>query len=224
MAFGISGVRSANGELRSFSIVEPGASIGKGSVARISATRRAMEWPAGGVDAPGGTEGVSNKKNGRARRQARSCAHLRNVLQMSERRACSFVRRSQDDPVSLTPAARCGAAAPFALSCQSETSVRLPTAVYPAAGTGRAVRREPHLSALPRGRADGPQAQGSAKSRRNTRTVRRPFAVGLRKSSAPFLTKLRRMSRSIWSASAHSRLDMRSSTAKSPLRKCVLAH
>ena len=56
--------------------------------------------------------------------------------------------------------------------------------------------------------------------------ARWPFAVSLRESSASFLTKLRCMSRSIWSGSAltHSRLDMRNSTAKSPLRKCFLAH
>jgi hypothetical protein len=39
-------------------------------------------------------EGAVVKKNGRARRQAREAvAHLRGVLEMSERRACSIVRK-----------------------------------------------------------------------------------------------------------------------------------
>ena len=96
MAFGISGVRSANGELRSFSIVEPGAPVGKGSVARISATRRAIfvEWPAlaeSMLDQAALKEFSNKNKNGRARRQARGCAHLSNVIQMSQFWACNFV-------------------------------------------------------------------------------------------------------------------------------------
>ena len=79
------------------------------------------------------------------------------------------------------------------------------------------------------GPAHQPVGRGSVCQIPESRLIhkaRRPFAVGLRDSSAPFLTKPRRMSRSIWSASAsaHSRLDIRRSTARSPLRKCVLAH
>jgi len=105
-------------------------------------------------------------KNGRARRQARGC---RSSAQCpADERApglYSRFRRSQDDPLSLTAAARSRTARPFTRSSQPAPPVRLSAAVRPAAGTGRAVRRQPHLSALSGGRANSPQAQSSSSSR-----------------------------------------------------------
>ena len=69
---------------------------------------------------------------------------------------------------AIAPAGRCRVTRPSARSRQPAPPVRLPSAVHLAAGTGRAVRYQSHLSALQRGRVDRSQAQGSAEGDRNT--------------------------------------------------------
>src|SRR5690606_9111748 len=58
-------------------------------------------------------------------------------------------------------------ASKVARSRQRATALRLPTAVRPAQAGRRAIRRQPHLSAVSRGRAFGSQAEGSTKGRRH---------------------------------------------------------
>ena len=96
-------------------------------------------------------------------------AHLQAAMGLSERRACSIVgadrkmvryrsRRPPDTELRDT-AARARQRAP---------ALRLSAAVHPAAAGGRAVRDQPHLPALSRGRPDRAQASGAA-ARRGTR-------------------------------------------------------
>ena len=102
-----------------------------------------------------------------AKREA--VAHLRSVLGMSERRACTLVAadrkmiryRSRRPPdIELRTRLR-------DLANQRRRFGYRRLFILLRRG-GRAVRHQPHLSALPRGRADGPQAQGPAQSGRNT--------------------------------------------------------
>ena len=102
-----------------------------------------------------------------AKREA--VAHLRNVCEMSERRACILVAadrkmiryRSRRPPdVELRARLR-----ELANERRRFGYRRLFILLR---GTGRAIRHQPYLSPLSGGRADSPQAQGSAESRRNT--------------------------------------------------------
>src|SRR4029078_2213795 len=65
---------------------------GRQASARAGRREPQAEEAFGGVDAgPGGAEGASDKKMVRPAAKREAVAHLRNVLQMSERRACTLV-------------------------------------------------------------------------------------------------------------------------------------
>lgn len=57
-----------------------------------------------------------------------------------------------------------------ARSRQRATTLRISATVHPASAGGRAVRRQPNLPAIPRGRPVGPQAKGPTTCGRHTRS------------------------------------------------------
>ena len=139
---------------------------------------RQAEEAAGGSHARyGGASRASFKKMVGPAAKREGVAHLQAAMGLSERRACTIVSadrtmiryRSRRPPdTALRDAAP--------RSRQRAPALRLSAAVHPAAAGGRAVRDQPHLPALSRGRPYGAQAarRGDGPSARARRSWSRP--------------------------------------------------